>query len=262
MEVKEKPQLRLVKSASGEAAPRARPREDSTAIYYRRIKTYAERIRRSDDVDAIIRILENALHETAGLHNDRSVELAREEVERAEQRIDALREELEQARKLIHVDHLTGALNRAGFDSLYAREASLADRHEIPLGVALLDIDNFKALNDIHGHQAGDAALMHLARILKIALRPSDAVIRFGGEEFVILLPRASLDRASRAIERVQERLARQVLVYNHRPLRFTFSAGVTERRTGERQSAVIRRVDRGLYQAKHAGKQRVVACA
>jgi len=262
MEVREKPQLRLVKSASGEVEPRARNREDRTAMYYRRIKSYAERIRRSGDVDAIIRILENALHETADLHHDHTVQLAREEVERAEQRIDALRNELEQARRLIHVDHLTGALNRAGFDSMYAREAALSDRHEIPLGVALLDVDNFKALNDIHGHQAGDAALMHLARVLKLALRPSDVVIRFGGEEFVILLPHASLDRATRAIERVQERLAQRVLVYNHRPLRFTFSAGVTERRVGEPQSAVVRRADRGLYQAKHAGKQRVVACA
>lgn len=262
MQVKEKPVLRLIKSEATDVAPPARPAEDPAALYYRRIKTYAERIRGSQDVDAVIRLLESALHETAGLHRDQTVQLAREEVERAERRIETLREELEQARRLIHVDHLTGALNRAGFDTIYAREASLADRHDVSFGVALLDVDNFKSLNDIHGHQAGDAALMHFARVLKLALRPSDVVVRFGGEEFLLLLPRATLERAARAVQRVQEKLATQVLVYQHRPLRFTFSAGVTERRPGEPQTEVIRRADRALYQAKNTGKQRVVSCA
>lgn len=263
MHVKDKPVLRLIKSAAADAAPPpARTVHDNTGLYYRRIKSYAERIRGSDDVGAVIRLLETALHETAGLHRDQTVQLAREEVERAERRIEALRDELEQARRLIHVDHLTGALNRAGFDNVYAREAALADRHDVPFGVALLDIDNFKALNDIHGHQAGDAALVHLARILELALRPSDAVVRFGGEEFLLLLPRATLERAARAVRRAQQRLETEVLIYQHRPLRFTFSAGVTERQPAEAQAEVIRRADHALYHAKHTGKQRVVPYA
>jgi diguanylate cyclase len=262
MQVKEKPVLRLIKSEAAEGTQPGRPADDSATLYYRRIKTYAERIRGSQDVDTVIRLLESALHETAGLHRDQTVQLAREEVERAERRIEMLRDELEQARRLIHIDHLTGALNRAGFDSVYAREASLADRHEVPFGVAILDVDNFKALNDIHGHQAGDAALMHLARVLKLALRPSDVVVRFGGEEFLLLLPRATIERAARVVQRAQDKLAAQVLVYQHRPVRFTFSAGVTERRPGEPQADVIRRADRALYQAKNAGKQRVIPCA
>lgn len=263
MQVKDKPALRLIKSAPpSPGAGAERPAEGTAVLYYRRIKTYAERIRGSQDVDAVVQLLECALRETAGLHHDQTVQLAREEVERAERRIASLRDELEQARRLIHVDHLTGALNRAGFDAIYEREAALADRHEVPLGVALIDVDDFKALNDIHGHQAGDAALVHLARVLKLALRPSDAVVRFGGEEFLLLLPRATVDRAARAVRRVQEKLASQVLVYQHRPLRFTFSAGVTERKPGEGQSEIILRADRALYQAKHAGKRRVVPCA
>lgn len=262
MHVKDKPALRLITSQSIDAvSPPAGAAEDRAGLYYRRMKSYAERIRGSNDVDSVVRLLERALHETARLHRDRSVQLAREEVERAQRRIAMLRDELEQARRLIHVDHLTGAMNRAGFDSIYTREAALADRHETPFGIALLDVDNFKTLNDIHGHQAGDAALVHLARILRLTLRPSDVVVRFGGEEFLLLLPRATTDRAARAVQRVQERLASDVLVYHHRRLRFTFSAGVTERRSGEDQAEVIRRADRALYRAKHSGKQRVVSC-
>jgi diguanylate cyclase len=259
MELKDKPVLRLIQSKAADTAPRAPSRSDGSGVYYRRIKSYAERIRASEDVDTVIRLLESALSETAGLHRDQTVQLARDEVQRAERRIAALREELEQARRLIHIDHLTGALNRSGFDTLYAREAALADRHDLSFGIGLLDVDNFKNLNDVHGHQAGDAALVHLARVLKLALRPSDIVVRFGGEEFLVLLPRATLQRASRAVQRAQERLVTQVLVYNHRPLRFTFSAGVTERRPGELQADVIRRADHALYQAKKTGKQRVV---
>lgn len=262
MHVKDKPVLRLVKSAAGASVPRPAPREDRAALYYRRIKSYAERIRSSEDVDTVIRLLESAMNETSGLYRDQTVQLAREEVQRAERRIELLRDELEQARRLIHVDPLTGALNRAGCEAMYAREAALADRHDVPLGVALLDVDNFKALNDIHGHQAGDAALVHLARVLKLALRPSDVVVRFGGEEFLLLLPRATMERAARAVRRAQERLAVEVLVYEHRPLRFTFSAGVTERRPGEGQAEVIGRADRALYHAKNTGKRRVVPCA
>lgn len=259
MELKEKPVLRLITNAADEPPAGA---ADAVGHYHRRIQTYAERIRRSQDVDGIIRILELALSETAGLHRDHSVQIARDEVERAERRIELLRDELEEARRLVQIDHLTGMLNRAGFEAAWEREAALADRHETRLGIALLDLDNFKSLNDIHGHQAGDAALSHLAHILRRALRPSDIVARFGGEEFLVLLPFAHLQSAARAVERVQAHLATHVLVYQHRPLRFTFSAGVAERRVGESQAAVIARADRALYMAKHAGKQCVVQCA
>lgn len=261
MQVKDKTVLHLIQG-SAEAAPAQETARDPLGGYQRRIKTYAERIRSSQDVEGIVRILELALNETAGLHRDQSVELAREEVQRAERRIAVLRDELEEARRLVQVDHLTGTLNRAGFENAYIREAALADRYETSVGVALIDLDNFKSLNDIHGHQAGDAALIHLACVLKRALRPSDSVARFGGEEFLLLLPHATVHSAARAVERVQAMLATHVLVYQHRPLRFTFSAGVAERKQGEAQAAVVARADRALYLAKNAGKHRVVQCA
>jgi GGDEF domain-containing protein len=114
---------------------------------------------------------------------------APEQLRRAELEIAALRKEIELLRGLVHVDHLTGTLNRCGLDPTFAREAARADRKNSPLGVALLDIDDFKLINDRHGHQVGDAALVHLAQIIRKTIRPSDTVVRFGGEEFLFLLP-------------------------------------------------------------------------
>ena len=258
---REKPVLRLVKSAprshvtSLPTAP-----ADKARAYYRQMKLYAQKIRRSDDIDAIINILEEVLVETGGLRQDDGLRLAREEVERAERKINALRSELEETRRLVHVDHLTGALNRSGLDRIFAREAAYADRHATPLAVGLLDIDNFKTLNDMHGHQAGDMALVHLAQIMRQALRPSDAVVRFGGEEFLLLLPHSQLDEAEQALRRVRDELGARVFLHEERPLQFTFSAGVTVRQPKESQSEVIARADRGLYEAKRTGKHRIIA--
>jgi diguanylate cyclase len=192
----EKSVLRLVKSASRtHGTPCGTSPMDKARAYYRQMKLYAQKIRRSDDIDAIIGILEEVLVDTHGLRHDRSLRLAREEVERAERKISALRDELEQTRRLVHVDHLTGAFNRAGLDRIFAREAAYADRHDTTLSVGLLDIDDFKVLNDVHGHQVGDKALVHLAQVMKQSLRPSDAVVRFGGEEFLLLLGAIHLQR-------------------------------------------------------------------
>jgi diguanylate cyclase len=167
--------------------------------------------------------------------------------------------ELEQLRSLVHVDHLTGALNRSGLDQAYTREAARADRQEVPLGTALLDIDDFKVLNDRHGHQAGDAALVHFAQVIRSTIRPSDVVVRFGGEEFLFLLPDSGSDQAARAMRRLQHDLERNPLVYMHRKLPMTFSAGIAVRKPGESRDALILRADRALYKAKVAGKNRAV---
>jgi diguanylate cyclase len=258
---REKPILRLVKSTPrSHVTPTPTAPADKARAYYRQMKLYAQKIRRSEDIDAIINILEEVLVETDGLRQDDTLRLAREEVERAERKINALRTELEETRRLVHVDHLTGALNRGGLDRVFAREAAYADRHATTLGVGLLDIDNFKVLNDVHGHQAGDMALVHLAQILRQALRPSDSVVRFGGEEFLLLLPHSALGEAEQALRRVREELGAREFLHGEHLLQFTFSAGVTVRRPKETKSAVIARADRGLYEAKRTGKHRIIA--
>ncbi len=261
---KEKPILRLVKSATRPAATAGRgesaPLTPRASAYYQRIEAYARKIRRTEDVNVIILILDEALRETGKLHGDYGAQLAREKVMRAEHRIEELKQEMEQLRTLIHIDHLTGAMNRGGLDQAFRRETANADRHGAPLGIALIDIDNFKILNDTHGHQAGDAALVHLSQIMMKALRPGDTLVRFGGEEFLILFPHSALAQARQALQRLQDELARLPFICQGKNPGLTFSAGVTMRKPGEAQASVIGRADQALYEAKRTGKQRVVA--
>ena len=185
-----------------------------------------------------------------------------EQLRRAEREIAALRKELEILRGLVHVDHLTGTLNRCGLDPTFAREAARADRNNSPLGVALLDIDDFKLINDRHGHQVGDAALVHLAEIIRKTIRPSDTVVRFGGEEFLFLLPDSGAEQAASALMRLQHELDRHPVVYGKKELTLSFSAGVAVRSRRESRDAIIGHADRALYQAKQAGKRCVVTAS
>lgn len=260
---KNKTRLRLVKSVTApvlnETTDLAATGTPATRAYYRRIENCAHKIRRTDDVGAIIHLLDEALSETLALNDHANTRVAPADLTRAEREIDALRKELEQLRGLVHVDHLTGTLNRGGFDQVYTREAARADRSAAPLGTALLDIDDFKILNDRHGHQAGDAALVHFAQVIKRSMRPTDIVVRFGGEEFLFLLPGSGAEETARALARLRQDMSRSPLLYGGYPLSITFSAGIAVRKPGETRDAVIARADGALYQAKGAGKNRAV---
>ena len=107
----------------------------------------------------------------------------------AEMRIAKLEKALEEVQRMALADPLTGALNRRGFGQAYAREMARSRRNGRSLALVLIDIDDFKALNDQHGHLVGDQVLVHLVRVLQDSMRPSDVLCRFGGEEFLLLLP-------------------------------------------------------------------------
>jgi diguanylate cyclase len=128
--------------------------------------------------------------------------------------------------------------------------------------VALLDIDNFKQLNDTLGHQGGDEALVHLTRVIKEAVRPSDSVARYGGEEFLIILPDTGIQEAMETIERLQRELTKKFFLHNNERKLITFSAGVALRSENEDKEDLIGRADKAMYQAKQTGKNRVVAAS
>ncbi|PZQ26804.1 MAG: GGDEF domain-containing protein, partial [Stenotrophomonas acidaminiphila] len=125
---------------------------------------------------------------------------------------------------------------------------------------ALLDLDDFRHINAAHGHLGGDAALCHVVTLARATLRATDAVARFGGEEFVLLLPETSFLEAMGTLERLRDRLAHKPLVYEGRGILVTFSAGVARWQPGESQDELLARADRAMYQAKQAGKNRVVS--
>ncbi len=231
--------------------------------YQGKIASHIEQISKTEDVLELNRILENLLEETrvAQTNTRRAhdqLTLERDIALQAEGRIKELETQLAQMSTLVREDPLTRSLNRRGLDDEFAREASRADRYKAPFCIAVLDIDNFKALNDLRGHQTGDEALIHLVKVAKEELRLTDHIARLGGEEFLIILPNTPLDEAAKIITRLQRSLTKKYFLDNNEHVLITFSAGVTERAFGEAQDAAIARADAAMYEAKQTGKNRV----
>ena len=238
---------------------------ESTGEYHTRLESYAKEISQTDDISRLNVVLDNLLKDTrtAQLDTIRTRDellTARHQVESAEQKVRQLESELHKVSELVQEDQLTGVLNRRGLDDAYQREIARADRVGKPMCVSLLDIDNFKSLNDTHGHQAGDDALQHLVRVVKRTMRPSDVLARYGGEEFLLLLPETQTEEAVNVMTRLQRNLTKAFFLHDNERLLITFSAGVAQRREGESQAVVIERADKAMYQAKRAGKNRVCA--
>jgi diguanylate cyclase (GGDEF)-like protein/PAS domain S-box-containing protein len=158
-------------------------------------------------------------------------------------------------------DPLTGLHNRRFFEESAERDAARAIRLGEPLALALLDIDHFKQINDAHGHATGDLVLQTLASVLRTSARATDLVCRFGGEEFVIVLPGATL---SAALERTEQWraviAATSIATDDHKEVRYTVSIGVALLGPGDSMSSVLRRADAALYEAKRGGRNRVVS--
>jgi diguanylate cyclase len=232
--------------------------------FHEKIGGFSERISHARSIDDLNGVLDEVLRETRqvqaeALASRERMLAAHQEVVDAEQRIRDLEAQLRQMSELVREDQLTGSLNRRGLDDVFERESARADRRGTPLCVAMLDLDNFKRLNDTHGHQAGDGALRHLVKVVKDSLRSIDVIARFGGEEFVILLPETSVEAAVQTMTRLQRELTRHFFLHDNEKLLITFSAGVALRLPDEDQAALLVRADRAMYLAKHSGKNRVV---
>ena len=157
-------------------------------------------------------------------------------------------------------DDLTLLANRRHMNELLAYEKQRHDRKGHTLCLALIDIDHFKRINDSHGHAAGDAALRAFATQALGAVRTTDVLARWGGEEFLLLLPDTELGAATQVLARIQERIAAlRVEVADAAALQLTFSAGLTASRAGDSVAHVIERADRAMYAAKAGGRNRVL---
>jgi len=238
---------------------------ESTGEYHQKIEGYSQKISKTNNLTDLSHLLDDIMQDTrviqaSALRSHEELLVTKKQADEAENRIKALEHELMQVSELVREDQLTGALNRRGLDEAVDVEMKRADRNRSPFSVALIDIDNFKRLNDTLGHQAGDRALTHLTQVIKETLRPTDAVGRYGGEEFLILLPDTPLEAAVETIQRLQRDLTKKFFLHNNEKILVTFSAGVALRIEGEDQEDLIGRADKAMYQAKQTGKNRVVA--
>lgn len=156
------------------------------------------------------------------------------------------------------LDPLTGLQNRVSFSGELERHVQLAHRHHTPLSLVVIDMDHFKAINDNFGHAFGDEALRVLAARVTECMRTSDCVYRYGGEEFVLLLPNTELDGAHQLAERVRETLEADPVSYGDKEVFVTLSLGVAQLKGRERGDQLFERADQALYRAKSDGRNRV----
>jgi diguanylate cyclase len=236
----------------------------STGRFYEQVGGYQKRLENATDLETLSAVIQGLLADTQIVRADiqqsrEELAAARKKVETYEARVRELEKELTQVSALVQKDPLTLALNRRGLEEAFRVETARATRYGSALGFVMLDLDDFKKLNDSLGHVAGDRALIHVASLMQATVRPTDYIARLGGEEFALLLPATDVGEAAAAAERLQRELAKRGFQFEGRPWPLTFSAGAVQWRTAESLEEMIRRADHALYEAKRGGKNRVV---
>jgi diguanylate cyclase len=238
---------------------------ENTTNYHDRIEASAKEIAEAKSLSDVGPLLDRVLKDTRTLQSEvwRSREelaKARDKANAAEAEMARLQQELDQTSHQMRHDQLTGAMNRRGLEETFAKESDRARRRKTPLSLAVLDLDNFKGLNDTYGHKTGDDALDHLVQVVRSTLRPGEIVARYGGEEFVILYPNTGIQRAEEALVRLQRELTKRFFLADNQKLMITFSAGVSRWQPPETMDDLIKRADEAMYEAKRTGKNKVVA--
>jgi len=237
----------------------------SSTTYQGTMARCADLIGKANSLDEIAPVLQEVMSATRAMALDSRV--AHDELQDLRERTEAkraevarLQEELDRASAQARHDPLTGSLNRKGLDEAMEREIARARRLGSPLCVSLLDVDNFKTINDRLGHAGGDAALVHLAQVTREVMRPQDLLARYGGEEFVLVLPDTTAESGVAAMTRLQRELTTRFFLQGSEKVLITFSAGVAQLQDSESSTDAVLRADQAMYLAKRSGKNRVMS--
>jgi diguanylate cyclase len=236
----------------------------TTGLFYEQIGGYQKQLEKANDLETISGVIKGLLTDTQSMRTDIAQsrdELleARRKVEVYEKRVGQLENELTQISAVVQKDPLTHSLNRRGLEAAFRLETARATRYDSPLSMSMIDLDDFKRINDNLGHIAGDRALVHLLTVMQAVVRPTDVIARLGGEEFAILFSATDLDSAVRATERLQEQLAKRPFQHEGQGHTLTFSAGTGLWQAGQSLEDLVQRTDAAMYRAKRAGKNRVM---
>ena len=233
-----------------------------TGDFHKSVGRYAEVIEEADSLESLTGVVREMVNESRAVQTLVQQTQARLQEEHSKatglsERVVKLEDEMRRLSDEVSTDQLTQIANRRGLMQAFEMELAKLKRNGGHLSVGLLDIDNFKRLNDELGHSAGDEALKSLASIVSKALRPSDRVARYGGEEFVVLLPETPVADGEQILTRLQRSLTGGLFMHKDKQVFVTFSAGVTGYRLEERIEDSLERADQALYEAKRTGKNR-----
>ena len=226
------------------------------------VARYVDTIAHADSLESLASVVRQMMEEGRAVHGlvsqaqDRLNE-GRQRAAELEDQVRSLESELRRLSDEVSTDVLTEVANRRGLMQAFEVETARLERQGGELAIGLLDIDNFKKLNDTLGHSVGDIALKSLAGHVQKQLRAVDIVARFGGEEFVVMLPGVVVEEAQVTLTRLQRTLSASLFMHDGREVFVTFSAGVTRYRPGEPLEAALERADEALYEAKRTGKNR-----
>jgi len=160
----------------------------------------------------------------------------------------------------LRIDPMTRLLNRGALSKDIKKEIAGARRYRYPLSIFMADIDHFKNVNDVYGHLIGDSIIKITAKLIQDSVRETDSVYRYGGEEFLGLLPHINCDQAEKFAERIREKIAKYLFVdkKNDISISITISAGITELHSRDDETSIVARVDKALYLAKQAGRNKI----
>ena len=233
-----------------------------TGNFHESVGRYAATIEGADTLEGLTGVVREMVAESRAVQTlvAQTQERLQEEHGKAtnlSERIIQLEDEMKRLSDEVSTDQLTQVANRRGLMQAFEIERARLEREGGELSIGLLDIDNFKRLNDELGHSAGDEALKSLAAIVSKTLRPGDRVARYGGEEFVVLLPATPAAEGEQVLTRLQRSLTGGLFMHKDKQVFVTFSAGVTRYRLAERIEDSLERADQALYEAKRTGKNR-----
>lgn len=233
-----------------------------TGRFHENLGRYAGVIEKADSLESLAGVVREMVEESRTVQSLVKVAQGKLQYEHTRAndlsgRVVELETELRRLSDEVSTDQLTKIANRRGLLQAFDAEKARLERDGTQLSIGLLDVDNFKKLNDELGHNAGDVALKSLAEVVSKALRPMDLVARYGGEEFVVLLPNTPVAEGEQILTRLQRSLSGGLFMHENKKIFVTFSAGVTAYRPGERIEIALERADEALYEAKRTGKNR-----
>jgi len=231
--------------------------EGDTQQYSDQLNSATQRLSATIGESGVESLLTTLLEETQVMYGA-SLKL-RTELSEAHQKIEQMNQEFNRIRHESLTDPLTGLKNRRAFDKEIAQLCTSAQVAREPLSLLIVDIDHFKVINDTHGHVVGDGVIKRVAQWLTESVRGQDVVARFGGEEFVLILPMTSLAGAASVVENIRASIAKRTLRYGEKAIgKITISVGAAQMGHTEEVESLVNRADQMLYLAKREGRNRV----